>query len=182
MNSIKIPSLGECEALLLEHNVPENVLAHSEAVRKVADFLARHMKGNGVNVDLDLVDAAARVHDLMKIECLGQDHMHGIEAKRVLAEKGYPEFGEILKQHGLDEVLKFGKGTPFEAKILWYADKRVNHDKIVSLNERFAYLKERYGSKSEAKLKEILSTEKPAFALEKELLKMAKVNEDLKGL
>ena len=34
-----------------------------------------------------------------------------------------------------------------EKEIVYYADKRVNHDKIVSLQERLAYILERYAKK-----------------------------------
>jgi hypothetical protein len=36
-------------------------------------------------------------------------------------------------------------GRYSEKEIVFYADKRVNHDKIVSLTERLDYLIERYG-------------------------------------
>ncbi|MEM4364089.1 MAG: hypothetical protein QXS90_02310, partial [Candidatus Diapherotrites archaeon] len=76
-----------------------------------------------------------------------------------------------------EEVNNFNEKTPLEAKIIWYADKRVTHDKIVSLKERYEYLKEKYGKKSEQKMKEILSTTQNAEKIEKELLELAKIKD-----
>ena len=179
---MKIPSQKECDALLKKYAVPENILAHAAAVRKIANLLASKMSGAGVKVDLDAVDKGALLHDLMKMYCIKEDCRHAAEAGRVLAESGYKEFGALLKLHGLEEVNSFDSKTPLEAKIIWYADKRVNHDKVVSLRERYDYLKERYGSLSEKKMKEIIGTEKNSFKTEKELLGLAGLDGSLGGL
>lgn len=179
---MKLPSLEECEAMMRQYEVPEHVRGHTGAVRKVTNFLAIKISENGMKVDLELVDRAALMHDFMKLYCIKNNCRHSEEAEKVLSRKGYPEFGGVVRQHGLDEVLNFGKSTFLEAKIVWYADKRVNHDQIVSLKERYDYLKEKYGSLSKQKMEEIILTEKFGFGLEKELLKLAGVSEKLEGI
>ncbi len=179
---MKLPSLEGCESLLQKHKVPGHIRAHSEAVRRVANFIAGKISARGGKVDSDVVDRAALLHDLMKAHCLQNRCRHAAEAQKVLAAQGYAELGKIVKLHGLEEVLGFNAKTPLEAKIVWYADKRVTHDKICTLTERFDYLKQRYGSLSKQKMDEILSTEKPAFAVEKELLGLAGASEKLEGL
>lgn len=175
---MRLPSGQECAALLKKYGVPENVLRHSDAVRGVANFLAQRIAANGFRVDLECVEKAALLHDLAKVHCIKNNCRHAAEAERILSELEYPEFGKILRLHGLEEVLDFTDSTPLEAKVLWYADKRVNHDKVVPMKERYDYLKEKYGSTGKEKLKEIVSTEKAAFALEKALLKMGVLGED----
>jgi len=51
--------------------------------------------------------------------------------------------------------------------IVYYADKRVNHDQIVSLEERFKYFRETYGEKDSKVMEKINKAEKPTFAIEK---------------
>ena len=179
---MKIPSIEECEALMEECKVQPHIRAHSETVRRVANFLAGKIAAKGHAIDAEAVDRAALLHDLMKGHCIENGCRHAAEAEKVLAAEGYAELGKIVKLHGLEEVLGFTAKTPLEAKIVWYADKRVTHDKICTLEDRFKYLKERYGSSSKQKMDEIISTEKYAFAVEAELLGLAGVKQDLEGL
>ncbi len=179
---MKIPSMEECEALMAEFGVPEHIRKHTEEVRKVANFLAKKISSNGKKIDLGLVDRASLMHDFLKMHCIKNNCRHALEAGKVMAERGYAEFGGVLRLHGLGEVNNFDSKTGLEAKIVWYADKRVNSDKMVSLKERYDYLKERYGSMGGQKMNGIISTEKNAFGLEKELLRLADVSEKLEGL
>jgi len=41
-------------------------------------------------------------------------------------------------------------GKHCEKEIVYYADKRVNHDKVVTLDERLTYILKRYGGNEEA--------------------------------
>jgi hypothetical protein len=62
---------------------------------------------------------------------------------------GYERVGEVVAQH-----IWLGKEadplTLSEEEIVNYADKRVMHDRIVSLEERFNDLKDRYGRDQKA--------------------------------
>ncbi len=62
---------------------------------------------------------------------------------------GYFEVAEIVRQHVVLDT-EARKGPVGEAAVVHYADKRVKHDAIVSLRERFEDLKERYGKTPEA--------------------------------
>ncbi len=178
-DSVLVPSDEECELLMREFGVPDNIRRHSEAVRRVANFLGEKIFENGFFVNLALVDKGAWLHDLMKWYCIQNNCKHALKASEVLLQRGYSELAFIVKAHALTEVLYFDEKTCVEAKIVWYADKRVTHDKIVSLKERYDYLKKTYGSKSEKVFEEIVSTQKLAFELEDELFKMAGVSKDL---
>ena len=69
----------------------------------------------------------------------------------------------------------------WEEKIVYYADKRVNHDKIVSLDERFDYLLKRYGIEKGIRCT-ILKCRPFAIALEKEIFAEIKAGPELEGL
>ncbi len=143
-----IPSEEKRKALLEEHDVPDNVRAHMRMVAKVAGFLAMQLKKKGIDVDSDLVEAAALLHDIAKIKGLDKElGFHELLGKDILEKEGFPNVASLIEKHGFEAVLEDNLNS-WEEKILNYADKRVLEDKVVSLDERFAYGRRRYPDKS----------------------------------
>jgi hypothetical protein len=69
-----------------------------------------------------------------------------------------------------------------EEEVVNYADKRVQHDRIVSLRERFVDLKERYG-KSRSSFERLDDLEKATFELEEKIFSILEINPgDLQSL
>ena len=141
MTSIKIPKKEECIRLLKANNVPDNIIAHTKTVcdfsMKVCDVLEKR----NIKVNRELVAAAALLHDIKKLN--GGEHE--IEGAKYVESLGYPEVGVLIKKHGLKHSFK-DEFMPkaWEEKIIFYADKRVKNDKVVSVDERFEYIKQRY--------------------------------------
>ncbi|RLG68611.1 MAG: hypothetical protein DRO07_03290 [Candidatus Iainarchaeum archaeon] len=168
--SDKVPSEEECMELLKRYNVPENIVEHSIKVKEVALKIARALKEKGVNVDEKLIVAASLLHDLDKAETVGENiNMHGKKASEELKKLGMPTVAEIVRKHVLEAILN-GELKTLEEKIVYYADKRVLGSKVVSLKERFDYLKERYGLKNKEVKKNIEKSYPKVVELEKELL------------
>ena len=158
---MEIPTKEECIKLLRKNNVTDNIIAHTKKVcefsLKVCDILGKR----GVKVNRDLVSAAALLHDIKKLE----PGEHEIEGADYVESLGYPEVAVLIKKHGLKHCHEDDfKPKTWEEKIIFYSDKRVKNDKVVTVDERFEYIKERY--KSEDVEKEIKLTK----AIEKELL------------
>ena len=136
-----IPTKEECLKILKEHNVPDNIIAHMKAVcnfsLKVCDILEKR----GIKVNKELVSAGALLHDVKKLS--PNDHV--IEGCELVKSLGYPEVAEVMKKHGLEHIHKedFVPKT-WEEKIVFYSDKRVKGTKVVSVDERFEYIKQRY--------------------------------------
>jgi HD superfamily phosphodiesterase len=110
----------------------------------VALFLSKELNKKGQTIDLSLVEAASLLHDLTKTECLQTKEDHAQTGSQLLKEMGYERIGDVVAQH----IRLPKEGDPSsvsEEEIVNYADKRVMHDRIVSLEERFSDLKERYG-------------------------------------
>ena len=111
------------------------------------------------------------MHDITKTRSFKTRENHAQTGGQLLAEQGYPEVGELVRQHvRLDEYphpVVLG-----EMQIINYADKRVLHDQIVSLDERLNYILERYGETPE-------HTERIHWLWEKTLELEAKIFEDL---
>jgi putative nucleotidyltransferase with HDIG domain len=144
-----LPSREQCLKLLEKYGVPEHIVGHSIAVEKVALFLAKKLVEAGKQVDIELVSRASLLHDIDKIRTLETGAGHGILSKQILEEESLPELGLIAFKHHLSHVLKERPFENWEEKLVYYADKRVTHDKVVSLDERFEYLLKRYGEKKE---------------------------------
>jgi len=139
-----VPSKEECLRLMGEYGMLENIVSHSLKVARVALFLSIELNKKGQRIDTGLVEAASLLHDLTKTECLRTKEDHALTGSRLLKGMGYERVGEIVAQHiwlGKEE----DSSSVSEGEIVNYADKRVMHDRIVSLDERFNDLKERYG-------------------------------------
>jgi hypothetical protein len=128
-----------------------NIRRHSEVVRLVALVLADWLAESGVALSRRAVEVGALAHDLAKTPCLGTSRLHAQEGEAMLQELGYPELAfmvgrhvTLLPDHPLDETM-----------VVNYADKRVTHDEIVGLEERFAYIQERYGQGDPERLERI---------------------------
>lgn len=168
-------SREQCLSLLEKYNVPEHIVRHSLAVEKVAVFIAEKFNEVGIPVNTGLVSRAALLHDLDKVETLKKcfGHLHGKKSREILEKEGFPELGKIVERHHLERVLSPKPFGCWEEKIVFYADKRVNNDKIVSLDERFDYLFKRYGKEKKVH-GTILKCRPCVEALEKEIF--AKIN------
>ncbi len=131
--------------LLDRYGVKGIMLGHSIQVSRVACYLGGKLVSKGQNVNLDLLECAGLLHDVAKQTSLdtGENHIeHGYD---ILMREGYPEIANIVAKHGVSSILdEYLKPKTWEEKLVYYADKRVNHDHIVSLMDRFEYLRERY--------------------------------------
>ncbi len=175
------PTTEECIALLRKHDIFENILAHTLAVNKVAMFLARKMKERGVDVDLELVNAASLLHDIGKSEEIRRKETDRNPASHMeigysILKEEYSEIAAIVRKHILDDIIDTDLSQlSIEHKIIIYADKRVNHSQIVSLDERLDYIRKRYANYVSGKMEGILPKIK---ALESEILGLAGLSSD----
>lgn len=134
----------ECILLLKETNTPKNIFLHSRKVNAIAKFLATKLKEAGENIDIDLVHSASLLHDIKKFESLKEREIHHEEdGEKHLEKKGLKRISEIVGKHGSTKLIK-GEVKTWEEKIVSYADCRVQHDKIVTIDKRFNDLNERY--------------------------------------
>lgn len=160
-----IPSREWTLGLMHERGMPPHIIRHSRAVRLVAVCVAATLQKAGFRIDMRLVDRAALLHDICKADSLlgGGDHV--LMGRRLVEERGYPRIGEIVGQHVRLDSLEMN-----EAMVVNYADKRVMHDRVVSLQKRFLDLMARYG-KSEQSMQRILKHYADASEVEQVLVR-----------
>lgn len=120
----------------------ENIKDHSLMVARVTSLLSKELTRAGHHIDEELAVAGALLHDIAKTQCLESQCNHAEVGVEICLDLGFPEVAEIVGEH---VILKDFDPLKLSAKeVVYYADKRVNHDKIVSLSERLEYIIERY--------------------------------------
>lgn len=127
--------------------MPAHILRHSLMVRKVAVTLAIFVALKRP-IDIDLVDRAALLHDICKADAIRNGGDHARKGQRLLEALGYPNIGAVIGQH-----VRLRESTLNEAMLVNYADKRVMHERIVTLPCRFVDLLERYGTNDERRVR-----------------------------
>ena len=149
---MKIPSRKKCYRLIREMEMMEHIVAHSIQVCRVAVMLVDHLRAGGLDLNSNLVEASALLHDITKTRSFRTGETHSETGCHFLVDQGYPEVGNVVRQHvRLDAY--FESKTVSEAEVVNYADKRVLHDKIVTLSQRMNYIMERYGTTPEIQQK-----------------------------
>ena len=145
---MNIPSKDDCFQLMCRMKMLENIVAHSIQVCRVGMCLVAHLKLESNQLNGQLVKAAALLHDITKTRSFETEENHALTGGKVLTDLGYPQVGDLVRQHvRLDNYSE--PQNLSEAVIVNYADKRVLHDRIVSLKERMTYIMDRYGQKAE---------------------------------
>ncbi len=127
-----IPTIAECEALLAKKFAAEApLIEHSRAVSRLALSLARKLNRAGCSLDLDLLAAAALLHDVAR----GSKN-HALEGAAMLKGLGYGPVAEVVAVH-MDMVVRDGEPIG-EREVLYLADKMTRRDRYVTVEERFA--------------------------------------------
>jgi uncharacterized protein len=171
-----IPTREECLGLMSQVGMLNHIMAHSLKVTKVALFIAMELNRKGQRIDLSLVEAASLLHDLTKTVCLKTKEDHAQTGSQLLKKMGYERVGEIVAEH-IHLSREQDPSFISEEEVVNYADKRVRHDQIVSLAERFRDLMDRYGKNQRAfDLMEEL--EKATFKIETKIFSILKIEPD----
>ena len=140
MDTKKIPTKKQCLEILKKNKTPSNVIEHCKAVCIVAEEIADKLIKKGIKVNKKLVIAASLLHDIER-----EKKNHVVEGANLLRKMGFQEVAEVMSKHSLYKIENpLQQPNTYEEKIVFYADKRAKNDKIVSMDERFRELKQRY--------------------------------------
>ncbi len=157
-DDIALPSLDQVNTWREELCLPHLIGRHCDQVAQTAVRLAEAYQQRGFVVRLGALRAAGAVHDLLRFVDFhrGAGHIagesnpahertwaevkaqypglrHEAAAAQFLAGRGYPHLAEIVRVHGL--TLADSQRATIEQKLLYYADKRVKIDEVVSLDD-----------------------------------------------
>ena len=149
-----IPGVNECLALMEQYHMLPNIKDHSIVVTEVAGVITNGLIAAGYDLSLETVIAGALLHDIGKTACLDNDDDHAARGLEICLAHNLKTIADIVAEHVI--LKNYAPQNGFaEKEIVYYADKRVNHDKVVSLEERLAYILERYGMNNEVRCRAI---------------------------
>jgi radical SAM family uncharacterized protein len=89
-----IPTREECLSLFKSNGTPEHVIRHCLAVSDAANRIGAALVDAGFTLDLDLIAAAALLHDIARTEA-----QHARVGAELLRERGYERVADIVAQH-----------------------------------------------------------------------------------
>ncbi|MDH4317541.1 MAG: HDIG domain-containing protein [Desulfobulbaceae bacterium] len=153
---MNIPEVEQCFELMDRYGMLPNIREHSVMVALVAwklvEELELHTVARPYLPDKKLVVTAALLHDIAKTHCLADDCDHAEVGGEILRDHGFDELAEIAEEHVVlksHDSTRYQRGCFWAKDIVYYADKRVLHEKVVSLDDRLVYIVERYGRRDE---------------------------------
>lgn len=145
-----IPDTATCIRLMDEYGMLENIRHHSLVVAQIADALIVELLDDPVWApERALVLAGALLHDIAKTPCLDGNCDHAAAGGDICRKHEYPEVAEIVEQHVIlkdHDPDRYNSGRFTAMEIVYYADKRVRHNQVVSLEERLEYIIDHYGN------------------------------------
>ncbi|MFZ5758694.1 MAG: HD domain-containing protein [Thermodesulfobacteriota bacterium] len=162
-----IPTVETCLRLMDEYAMLDNIREHSRVVARVAELIASGFVRRGEAINIELVVAASLLHDIAKTPCLESRCDHARMGEEICRRHGYSEIAAIVAEHVL--ISSNGHDPISEKEIVYYADKRVNHDRVVSLHDRLAYILERYGRNDATRHASIMKNFHKCMAMEKRI-------------
>jgi uncharacterized protein len=151
-----IPTVQECFELMDRYRMLANIRIHSVVVALISEWLIRNLQQLGHPLSVELAVTGALLHDIAKTPCLDTERDHAREGSDICVRHRFQEIADIVGEH-----VRLRDGVQpavfAEKEIVFYADKRVNHDRIVNLEERLAYILARYGQGNERRRQAILN-------------------------
>lgn len=171
----RVPSRVECDKLMVKYSMLPNIVQHSIKVMQVSLAITDNLRNN-VSVNKDLVMAASLLHDITKTKSLETKEHHDSSGGAFLRALGFRSVAEIVEQHVIIHNLRLA-GRLEEREIVYYADKRVLHDTIVTIEERVSDLIKRYGTTEEIR-HQILQNKIQALAIEKKIAGLMAIDLD----
>ena len=128
-----IPTPAECEEILFRWQPPEAVVRHSRVVANVAVEIAAALNRAGMALNPSWVKAAGLLHDMAKAKVRRN---HARLGARILCSLGFPAVAGSVTMH-MDFAYEPGERLN-ETAVVYLADKLVQRDRLVPIDERFA--------------------------------------------
>jgi len=166
---VSIPDRATARRVLADAELPDGIVVHSEGVARVAIAAAGLLAEAQIPVDGALVEAAALLHDIDKLEIRRTGGEHGVVGARQLEAAGYAELAMPVASHPVTCLLdddRFPRGWP--SVVVAVADRHVAQT-FMTVDERLDDMIERHPRHRAS----IEAARRPAHALEAELAEAA---------
>lgn len=160
-----VPDRARAQEILDAKALPRGVVVHAAGVSRVAAEAARLASHAGIPIDVRLVEIAALLHDIDKLETQDDTDQHGLVGAAELDRLGHPELAPPVASHPvsclLDEA-RFPRGWP--SVIVSIADRHVAQ-RFMTIDERIDDQARRHPRYAAS----LAAARRPAHALEAEL-------------
>ena len=130
-----VPTLQRAEELLATYALPDGIVRHSRGVARVAAEAARLLRAAGIPVDPQLVEVAAVLHDVDKLETR-RSGVHGVVAASWMVDAGHEELAIPIASHPVTALLdeeRYPRG--WASVVLSVADRHVAQE-FLTTDER----------------------------------------------
>jgi CTP:molybdopterin cytidylyltransferase MocA/HD superfamily phosphodiesterase len=136
------PSVELCRKIQTFFNMKDNIKAHSDKVKSTAIDIYELLSDKEIALDKNIIAAASMLHDIAR-SCKG----HALVGAEWLKDMGYYEVSEIVREHMvLDSISK----EITEKEVVFVADKLVQDDYSVTIEEKYNIRKEMFKGNKEA--------------------------------
>ncbi len=160
-----IPKRERAEQLLASYELPEGIVSHSRGVARVAAEAARLVEAAGMPVDAQLVEMAALLHDIDKLETRRGAGTHGVLGAAWMVEAGHEELAIPIASHPVTALFdeeRYPRGWP--SVVISVADRHVAQE-FLTIDQRIDDMALRHPEYRE----QLELARRPAHALEAEL-------------
>ncbi len=142
-----VPDQDACTALWNKYDMPPHIRRHSSQVASVVANLGARLEAAGANVNRPVLLAGALLHDIAKAYTIEYGGNHAqLGAAWMRRETGNFHIAQMVLHHvHWPWALDVYNESMLPSLLVVYADKRVRHDEIVTIDERFEDLMRRYG-------------------------------------
>ena len=163
--SSRLPSREQAIHLLQQNNCSPEVINHCLFVSKLASEIALQLQKRGVQVDLQLVEVGALLHDIGRSKTHKVDH--SVVGVQVAKSMKLPDsLVNIIKRHvgaGITEDEAKQLGWPkdnyvpqtLEEKIVAYADKLVDKNKKTPIEKEIKRLQDQNKPKAAERVRKL---------------------------
>lgn len=129
--SYGVPCKDECEIILSDIcAVSPDICRHGLKVSEIACKIGEALNKSGISTNLDIIHAAALLHDIAK----GKPK-HDRAGGQILKDLGFVEIAKVISTHS--DLPEDYSNISIETKVVYLADKLVKGESIVSLDERY---------------------------------------------
>ncbi|MBN7772551.1 HD domain-containing protein [Clostridium aminobutyricum] len=137
-------TVEECENLLKQYHTPTHVIRHCHAVAYAAMTLAEALNRAGSHLDIRLIQGAALIHDILRVE-----DKHWEKGAEIARNLGYEAEANIIAVHMTYELPKTVAELT-ETELVCLGDRVVKEDQYVGFEERMQYILEKVRGNKEA--------------------------------
>ena len=165
------------------------VLEHVNAVTNYAMDLAKKIFESGYFVDLELIETGCLLHDIGRFSCPPWEKnsiMHGVKGAEILNKEKLPNHALIAERHigaGIsvqdieDQKLPLPKKDylprTIEEKIITYADKMFENDKLIKIQDVIKRFKKEVNENCAQRIKQLHLEMRELAGLEPKMIKIS---------